>query len=191
MDKEYIDSLDFYPTTDTHATDRFLDIEKFYGGCWEPCCGAGHISEELLKYGYDTFSTDIYNHGYERINKIIDFLEFEDFESIPLSVKNIITNPPYTKNRDLYCTLKAIEFCEQRNGKVAMLMQTRFRHGIKRNIELFSKYQYSRVYDYSARVSVYKDGDSEGKGSSTVDYAWFVWDFTSGLLFPNKSVIRI
>ena len=43
---------DFYATP-PEATQKLLDVEKFDGKIYEPCCGQGHISKVLNDNGYD------------------------------------------------------------------------------------------------------------------------------------------
>lgn len=180
-------SLDFYPTRNYDMIDRFIKTEDFtHGGCWEPCCGDGDIVKILKTHNDNVFYSDIKDYGYENTN-IIDFFNC-DFNTIPSNIINIITNPPYTQKRDSRFTIKALEFVKERNGKLAVLMKTSFRHSKGRYNNIFKDLPYTRVYDLIDRVSIYING-IELSGSGTTDYSWFVWDFTSGKL-ENSSGIK-
>ena len=63
---------DFYPTHPS-ITQMLLDREKLEGTIWEPSCGKGDMSEVLIDYGYDVFSTDLIDRGYGEGG--IDFLD--------------------------------------------------------------------------------------------------------------------
>lgn len=124
--------------------------------------GGGHLSKELIKNGYNVYSTDLINRGYGKCG--IDFLKQETkFDG------DILTNPPYKY---------ALEFVEHAlelipNGnKVFMFLKLQFLEGQERR-RLFDTMQLSKVYVFSKRQQYAKNGDF--KGSSAVAYAWFVW----------------
>lgn len=90
-----------YYTTDPAAVEEFLDAlgwwkpnpEKQKMVVWEPACGCGNISEILKRRFSKVYSTDLFDRGYEKMDKQIDFLK------APLIDPNcevIITNPPYS-----------------------------------------------------------------------------------------------
>lgn len=157
------DKYDYYATNPI-AVEKLLEVEKFSNTLWEPCCGEGHISKVLKKYGYEVISSDIVDRGYEG-TKIIDFLQCSDMTN----KYDIITNPPYNKAFD-FCK-KAIELSK---GKVAMFLKLTFLETKKRKENLFNKYPPSKVYVFSERVECAKNGKFEGKRA--VCYAWFIWE---------------
>ena len=58
-----------YYATDPKALEIFLDKlneDKFelHNKIWEPACGEGHLSNVLLKSGYNVLSSDLINRGY-------------------------------------------------------------------------------------------------------------------------------
>lgn len=130
----------------------------------EPCCGGGHLSEELKKHGYNVTSYDLYNHGYDSIKQ--DFLKSE------IKADCILTNPPYKY---------ALEFIQKAlkninpNGYVLMLLRIQFLEGKKRNL-FFKKFPPKYVYVYSSRQNCAKNGDFKtyDRNSATC-YAWYIW----------------
>ena len=70
---------DFYPTP-TKVIKSLLEREKFDGNIWESACGEGHISKELIKYGYSVYSTDLIDRGYGEGG--IDFLDSKSLKKI-------------------------------------------------------------------------------------------------------------
>ena len=78
---------DFYPTWPA-ATRALLTVETFDGAIWEPACGDGAMSREMIAAGYDVTSTDLIARGYGEPDR--DFL----MEWSPVA-PNIVTNPPF------------------------------------------------------------------------------------------------
>jgi hypothetical protein len=79
-------AYEFYPTP-PEATHALLSVERFDGTIWEPACGTGWISKELILAGYEVVSTDLVDYGYGEPGR--DFLA----EREPRA-KHIVTNPP-------------------------------------------------------------------------------------------------
>ena len=77
-----------YYATDPIAIDLLLKEETFDENIWECACGEGHMSERLKENGFEVYSTDLVDRGYE--DEILDFLNSDvSFNG------DIITNPPY------------------------------------------------------------------------------------------------
>lgn len=152
---------DYYPTP-PHATEALLKVETFDGNILEPACGEGHISEVLLKNGYDVISQDIEFSGYGVGGK--DFLFFND-----TTYDNIITNPPYKLAKEFVdVSLKIAK------RKVCMLLKINFLEGVTRK-EFLKNSPLKYVYVFSKRISLTRHGNPmENKGMIT--YAWFVWE---------------
>ena len=151
---------DFYATPAT-ATQALLNVESFNGAVFEPCCGQGHISEVLLKNGYQVESSDLVDRGYGTPR--IDFLmETKQRE-------NIITNPPYGK--------LAVQFAAHANeiakNKVALLLKLQFLEGVERRA-FFARTPPARVHVFSHRQSLMKNGETFAGGMMAL--AWFVWE---------------
>jgi hypothetical protein len=70
---------------------RLFAVEKFPGPVWDPFCGTGRVVEAALAFGYTTWATDIVDRGYERLNKLKDFLTVNHVRD-DLS---IVGNPPF------------------------------------------------------------------------------------------------
>ena len=150
---------DFYATP-AQSTKALLNIEKFKGDIWEPCCGEGHISKVLVEHGYNVKSTDLVDRGYGQAG--VDFL----FETNRCD--NIITNPPY-KNA-LEFAEKAVQLCDR---KVALLLKLNFLEGIRRK-SFFESRPPAWIYVFSRRQSLMKNGKPYKGGMMAL--AWFVWD---------------
>ena len=151
---------DFYATP-PEATQKLLDVEKFDGKIYEPCCGQGHISKVLNDNGYDVESTDLVDRGYGQSH--IDFL-------METTVRdNIITNPPYGK--------LLIQFLNHTqliaDKKICLLLKLQALEGVARG-EFYKTCPPVRVHVFSKRVSLMKNGDSYDGGMMAL--AWFVWE---------------
>ena len=165
--KEKRQKVDFY-ATHPNTLKIFLDKLKedniqLPKNICEPACGAGHLSEELIKYGYNVKSFDLYNHGYGTSG--------QDFLKSRVKAECFLTNPPY--KYALEFVNHALEnVCE--NGLVIMLLKIQFLEGIKRNI-FFKKFPPKFIYVNSKRQICAKNGDFHKYSGSAICYAWFVW----------------
>ena len=154
---------DFYPTWPP-ATRALLAVERFEGAVWEPACGDGAISRELLAAGYAVTSTDLIDRGYGEGGR--DFL----MEWAPIA-PNIVTNPPFRW---------AIEFVDRAlqltTGKVALFLRLAFLEGVERG-KWFPGTPLARVYVMSRRVPMGRGKlAGEGEGNGVIAFAWFVWE---------------
>ena len=157
------DDHDFYATP-PEAVEALLTVEKFEGPIWEPACGDGAISQILAAHGYTVVSTDLYDQGYGVTG--VDFLQ-EKVSRAP----NIITNPPY-----IIGTQFAEQSLRMANRKIAMLMRLAWLEGRKRKV-MFEQTGLSRVHVFSGRLPrMHRHGYDGPKTSSTIAFAWFVWD---------------
>lgn len=154
-----------YYATNPKAVKMLLELEKFEGKIWEPACGEGHISKELIKHGFDVKSSDIINRGY---GEVIDFLnsEIKNFNG------NIITNPPYKYAEQF--VKKSLVIIPVKS-KIAMFLKIQFLEGQCRR-DLFTKAPPKVVYISSARLNCAKNGDFEKYKGSAVCYCWFIWE---------------
>lgn len=89
-----------YYATDPKAMTELLKYESFNKNVWECACGEGNLSEVLKAEGYNVFSTDLIDRGYQ--DEILDFLKNErKFNG------DIITNPPFKHTTEFI--LKSLE----------------------------------------------------------------------------------
>jgi len=157
---------DFY-ATEPKAVELLCQLEKFDKNIWENACGEGHLSNELIKQGYNVYSSDLIDRGYGEGN--VNFLEYNNSWN-----GDIITNPPYKFAKEFI--EKSIEIIPDGN-KVAMFLKIQFLEGKARKV-LFKKNPPKIIYVSSSRLLCAKNADfksmKEG-GGSAVAYAWFVW----------------
>lgn len=152
---------DFYPTPND-CTLALINYEKeYFSGkkIWEPACGDGAISKPLISAGFDVYSTDLVGRGFGTPDT--DFLSTTDLNDCTA----IITNPPFILSKDF------IEHSLDKLGVdyLALLLKAQYFHA-KSRIELFEKFPPSVVYALTWRP------DFLGRGASTMECAWFVWD---------------
>lgn len=158
---------EFYPTP-PEATRALLAAERFDGSIWEPACGTGWISKELINAGYTVTSTDLATYGYGEGGR--DFLS----ERNPIA-RNIVTNPPYGRGlADAFCE-HAIKLTSQTGGKVAMLLAIQ---GLchPRRTPFFEKYPPAIIYAVDDCVC-YPEGNPRKATQSLLKqrYIWTVW----------------
>ena len=140
---------------------RFDDI-------YEPCVGAGAISDVLEAYGFENLKcSDIQDAEYIKGEKGVDVYEIEDGVC-----DVVITNPPYdrmTKDNMLQ------EFLRISRRKVILLLNI-FYLSSKDRKEMLEKSHLRHVYIHSDRVTMYPYGEEKPKNGGTKMFAWFVWD---------------
>jgi hypothetical protein len=172
---------DFY-ATEPKALQIFLDkLEKdgisLNNKIWEPSCGMGHLSDVLVKRGYDVRSTDIVDRGYEKFEGRQDFLV-----SAETWFGDILTNPPFKLAEKF---VEQIDLLGYEDSKLILFLKIQFLEGQKRK-ELFKKYPPKYVYCNSSRQLCAKDGEFEKYTATTQFYAWYVWE--NG--FSGDTIVR-
>ena len=130
---------------------------------WEPACGEGHLSKELIKAGFHVYSTDLYDRGYG--DGCVDFLTCTE-----KWVGDIVTNPPYKFAQEF--VEHALDLIDDGN-RVYMLLKLTFLEGKKRR-ELFDRRLLEKVYVFTNRITCGKNGVFP-KDRGAVAYAWFVF----------------
>src|SRR5215216_5509397 len=93
------DSPDDFPTppwATRGLIEYVLDNREALEGmtCWEPACGAGHMSKVLKEYFLTVRSSDAYDYQY---GEILDFVAMPDHEK---TYDWIITNPPFRRAQE-------------------------------------------------------------------------------------------
>ena len=156
-----------YYATDPRAMEQLLRFEKFNKNVWECACGEGNLSKVLKEHGYNVYSTDLIDRGYQ--DELIDFLKCDKkFNG------DIITNPPFKYTSEFI--LKSLQAIPEGN-KVAMFLKLNYLSGKQRYKEIYSKYPPYTVYVFSGRIACSKNNTLEGfKHGGAMDYAWFVWE---------------
>ncbi|MCQ2257861.1 MAG: hypothetical protein MJZ41_07710 [Bacteroidaceae bacterium] len=154
-----------YYATEPIATEWLCKLEKFDGKILEPSCGEGHISNVLIKHGYDVTSRDLVDRGY---GGVADFLSIDNLAW----EGNIITNPPYKYAKEF--VQKALQIIPK-GKKVAMFLKLTFLEGKNRK-ELFKITPPIRIYVSCSRLKCAKNGDFDSMDGSATAYAWFVWE---------------
>lgn len=156
---------DFY-ATNPKAMEYLLMNEIFNENIWECACGEGNLSKVLKEAGYNVYSTDLIDRGYQ--DEIIDFLETgKKWKG------DIITNPPFKFTNEFI--LKSLE-CVENGSKIAMFLKINHLSGMKRYKEIYSKYPPYKIYIFTGRMACSKNNDPKGFGSGAIDFAWFIWE---------------
>lgn len=173
------DKVNLY-TTPAWATKALIETDEldFMKVFWEPCCGMGHISDELIKAiatrwkpGKTIQSTDLYDHGYEFGTPDIDFLEHTDDE-----VDCIITNPPFDREGTHFKMLKH-SLSMPSVKMVAFFMPVQFLETPERAKWLEESQYFSKMYSFADRVKCLTQGSEELSGNNTAKhFAWFIFD---------------
>lgn len=159
---------DFYATP-PEAVHALIKVEKFSGTIWEPACGDGAIVKVLRGVGHRVYATDLVDCGCPDSESRIDFL----MERAPaFAIGTIVTNPPYALASKF--VLHALTLAP----RVMMLLRLAFLEGQGRSTILDNGHL-ARVHVFRNRLPRMHRHGWEGKqSSSSIAFAWFVWDTT-------------
>lgn len=164
------------PDDDAYATPveftrALFAVEAFGGGIWDPCAGSGALVDEIRKlHKWKVFATTIGEGSGRGPSGIVGHLDFFGFKNH--TADNIIMNPPYHKGMPQKFVTHALSL---NPVKIAALMNVRFFGGEKRGRWL-EENPPVRVHAFSNRVSMYPEGYSGEVGSTTENFAWFIWE---------------
>ncbi len=156
-----------YYATHPSVTEDLLSVEMFNDKILEPFCGGGSMADVIKSFAYEVEAYDIIDRGY---GKQGDFFQVD----FPEGEYDIISNPPYDESL-IRIIKRCLAIC---NDKVAMLLPMLYLSGKARYEEIFKKNPPVRVYVYSERINIAKNGDFEqysDSGANKTIYAWFVW----------------
>lgn len=132
--------------------------------CWEPACGAGHMSKVLKDYFREVRSSDAYDYGYGSIfDFVLDRTENEKFDWV-------ITNPPFRLAEAF--VLRALQIAQH---GVAILARSVFLESVGRFDAIFKLTPPSKFAQFVERVPMVK-GRLDKTASTATGYAWFVWE---------------
>lgn len=135
--------------------------------CWEPACGAGHMSKVLKEYFGSVRSSDAYEYNYGEI------LDFITSPIQPESYDWVITNPPFRHAEEF--VLRALMIAK--NG-VAILARSVFLESSGRYRAIFRDNPPTKFAQFTERVPMVK-GRLDKKASTATGYAWLVWEKTN------------
>ena len=163
-----------YYATDPRAMEDLLKYEQFDKNIWEVACGEGNLSKVLKEHGYNVYSTDLIDRGYQ--DDIVDFLKTNN-----KWFGDIITNPPFKYTSEFI--LKALDSIQFEN-KVAMYLKVNHLYGIKRYNDIYSKTPPYRVYVFNRSYACSKNNDPKYFKNSAMDYVWMIWE--KGKIGPTE-----
>lgn len=166
---------DLYETP-PEAVDALLGVENIPDTVWEPACGPGSIVRRLRSQGHQVYATDLVD--YQTPDQDMSRWDFLMERQVPIGVKAIVTNPPFRMAARFVC--HALDLCP----KVIMLLRLNFleagnvktRDGVARLTALDGGHL-ARVHVFRQRLPMmHRDGWEGPKASSSMAFAWFVWD---------------
>jgi hypothetical protein len=163
------DSADDFPTppwATRGLIEYVLEDKQALAGmtCWEPACGAGHMSKVLNEYFIAVRSSDAYDYRY---GELFDFIMTPDHGE---SYDWVITNPPFRHAEDF--VLRALKIA--RKG-VAILARSVFLESVGRYQAIFRDIPPTKFAQFTERVPMVK-GRLDRKASTATGYAWLVWE---------------
>lgn len=164
MKKE--NTYEYYATV-PWATALLLRHQSFRENVWECACGGNHITEELIKRGYNVRCSDIIQRC-EGVEKL-DFLSEENNQHWD---GDIVTNPPFSL-ADKFLE-KAMSLVDD-GAQICFLLPLHYPCSISRN-DLLDKYPIRDILVSDKRMYCAENGEFEKYKSGTENYAWFIWE---------------
>jgi len=161
---------DFY-ATNPDSTKALLEVEEIIYPALEPACGQGHIAKLLNEE--ETFCTDLVDRGYGDYNE--DFLTTDYNRNYEKEFYTVITNPPFNLFQEF--VEKALKVAKK---KVIMFGKLQALEGQKRATFLQTT-PLKTVYVFKKRQQPMRNGKKNDeitgkKMSSTMAFAWYVWE---------------
>ena len=162
-----IDRKDDLYETPPEAVRALLKAEQLPNVIWEPACGPGSIVNVLRAAGHHVYATDLVDHDCPDSDSRVDFL----MEQSPsFCVGAIVTNPPFKLATEF--VTHALTLCP----RVVMLLRLAFLESERRRAILDGGHL-ARVHVFRNRLPMmHRDGWGGNKASSSMPFAWFVWD---------------
>lgn len=161
-----------YYKTPGRAVERFLSAQGLVGPVWDPACGDGAISRGLVRFGYEVHSTDLVDRGYGQGGRNF-FLYRPRFK-----FRCVCTNPPFRLGGKMDGALMFVQRALSVGAEqVCIVARLGWLEGKNRK-EFFENSCLARVWVYSGRVNISRNGEDfgdEGEGGM-VAYAWYVWE---------------
>lgn len=157
--------LDIYETPKS-AVRALLDAERLPTmTVWEPACASGNIVSVLIERGYVVTASDINREDLWKGGFQADFLA-----ETQSAAGTIVTNPPF-KDAEKFVR-HALDLCDN----VFMLLRLAFLESMRRS-DILDSGQLKRVLVFKNRLPMMHRKGWEGpKSSSTMAFAWFIWD---------------
>lgn len=157
---------DVYETS-VPAVEALIAAEKLPHHIWECACGPGAIVKVLRDHGHTVWATDLIDYGCPNSQSKIDFLLERQSR---IDVEAIVTNPPFK------LATQFVEHALTLAPTVIMLLRIAFLESVKRT-PILEGGKLARVHIFRNRLPMMHRMGWEGpKASSSVCYAWFVWD---------------
>ena len=158
------------------AADAILRAELLTSNVWDPCCGAGIISEAAKRAGYAVVSGDLHDWGYAGIDTDQMGWSFLDFSMAPSGLHpgafTVFMNPPFSM---------AVEFVNLalRLGARKVVCFQRFAwYESDERQPFWEATRPQRIYACADRATCWLGSvpAEERKGGTPATNAWFVWE---------------
>lgn len=163
---------DLYETPPA-AVRALMGIETLPRTIWEPACGPGAIVRELRGAGHEVLATDLI--PYETVDQDYALCDFLLASRMATTVTGepygcIVTNPPFRYAEQF--VRRALDLTD----RVYLLLRLAFLESERRR-DILDGGSLSRVHVFRDRLPMmHRDGWDGPKASSSMAFAWFVWD---------------
>lgn len=149
----------------------------------EPACGKGHLSEQLKAYGHRVFSTDITDHGYAGLDRLVDARQLTAIEG-----QGVFTNLPFEKNLIMEILEHLLMLARRQGAMVAVLVRHAFDAAAStRRRKLFQDPNCLGRIVLSNRVIFEPVLPGGMRSTPRHDYVVYVWDYSRTVTRPGQS----
>jgi hypothetical protein len=169
---------DMYPTP-PFVTYALTTVEDLPRRLWEPACGRGWMSRELIRVGHSVASSDAFRYDDPLVSDI-GIADFLDASAPRAAADGVVTNPPYARNLAEAFIRTAIRDYDYS----AFLLRLTFAES-QRRLDLFTEYPPARVYAFSQRFSCREEKFEANPLGGMVAFAWWVWDYRNARKDPK------
>ncbi len=146
------------------------ELNSVLTGAYDPCCGGGHMVEDIKQQGVAVYGSDLVDYGYKDQWKTIDFM---DVQAMPLGCNGVISNFPFNRwkiNQMIDHALQMVPF----GGIVALLFNHKFdAAGGRANLFSLGSGFYARV-NLPFRIQWFPK-TTESRVDPAQDHTWFIW----------------
>ena len=155
------------------AADAILRAELLTPYVWDPCCGAGIVSEAASRAGYSVLSTDLHTWGYGAADETgRDFLASALPPRFEAGAFAVFMNPPFSL---------AVEFVKHARAlgarKIVCFQRFAWWESDERQ-SFWDSMRPQRIYVCADRATCWLGSipPEERKGGSPAANAWFIWE---------------
>lgn len=158
------------------AAEAILRAELLTNAVWDPCAGAGIVSESARRAGYGVYSTDLYDWGYAGLDQSMTGMSFMHFLDPPAALQRgqftVFCNPPFS------LAVQFVRHALQLGARKIVCFERFAWWESNDRRDFWAAHPPQRVYVCGDRANCWLGSipPEERTGGSPTAHAWFVWE---------------